>query len=299
MLAALLLYLFLSLDTTTSDICHRALSNENIPEPGPEPVTQSPKSSLNLAGLKAAFSSHHSSNSGNKSSVANSGPKQKTMQSFFKGSAKPTDCTPSVKSPSKSTKTKCSLVGKSVLDGFRYGTVLKDTDSEKDSTVSSRDVTGASGDIQHSDPEFSHPEPLADGPTVKHETFEEAADNSHAVPEDAELHTEPRHLVEDRTASPEAKRARTEKPHSPTKSKSNTFSDHFDKSSLTVDAPVCIQKRSVPLQFSLQELALRMKRLQDQRAQSAGDGLRYRRFKARINPGENQSAEEELKKEIR
>lgn len=262
-------------------------------------MTQSPKLSLNLAGLKAAFSSHHSSNSGNKSSAANSGPKQKTMQSFFKSSAKPIDCTPSVKSPLKSTKTKCSPVGKSVLDGFRYGTVLKDTDSEKDSTVSSCDVIGASGDIQHSDPEFSPPEPLPDRPTVKDETFEEAADDSHAVPEDAELHIEPRHLDEDRTASPEAKRARTEKPHSPTKSKSNTFSDHFDKSSLTMDAPICIRKRTMPLQFSLQELALKMKRLQDQRAQRAGEGLCYRRFKAKINPGENQNAEEELKKEIR
>lgn len=186
-----------------------------------------------------------------------------------------------------------------MLDGFRYGAVMKDTDSEKDSTESSCDVTGASGDIQHSDPEFSPPEPLADGPTVKDETFEEAADNSHAVPEDAELQAEPCHSNEDRTASPEAKRARTEKPHSPTKSKSSTFSDHFDKSSLTVDAPICIQKRTVPLQFSLQELTLKMKRLQDQHAQRAGEVLRYRRFKAKINPGENQSAEEELKKEIR
>lgn len=284
----------LSLDTMTSDICHRALSNENILEPGAEPATQSPKFSLNLAGLKAAFSSHHSSNSGNKSSAANSGPKQKTMQAFFKGSAKLTDCTPSVKSPLKSTKTKCSPVGKSVLDGFRYGTALKDTDSEKDSPVSSCDVTGASGDIQHSEAEFSPPEPSTDRPTVKDETFEEAADNSHV-----ELHTEPRHLDEDCTASPEAKRARTEKPHSPTKSKFSTFTDHLDKSSLTVDAPICVQKRTVPLKFSLQELASKMKRLQDQRAQRAGEGLRYRRFKAKINPGENQSAEEELKKEIR
>lgn len=42
-----------------------------------------------------------------------------------------------------------------------------------------------------------------------------------------------------------------------------------------------------------------MKKLQEQQAQLSGDGLHYRRFKAKINPGENQSAEEELKKEIR
>lgn len=55
----------------------------------------------------------------------------------------------------------------------------------------------------------------------------------------------------------------------------------------------------MPLQFSLQELAGKVKRLQDQRKQGASEDLRYRRFRAKINPGENQSAEEELRKEIK
>ncbi|KAK6328280.1 hypothetical protein J4Q44_G00002580 [Coregonus suidteri] len=65
-----------------------------------------------------------------------------------------------------------------------------------------------------------------------------------------------------------------------------------------VDTPVCVQKRAVPLQFSVQELSGRVRRLQGQRREKAEDGLCYRLFRAKISPGENQSAKEELKKEI-
>ncbi|XP_041818683.1 mismatch repair endonuclease PMS2 isoform X2 [Chelmon rostratus] len=292
-----------SINTKASEICQLVPSNENTGEPGKEPVTQSPKSSLNLAGLKAAFSSHQSSNSGNKSSVgkaANFGPAQKTLQSFFKGTVKPPSSTPSVKSPAKPARdpAKCFAVGKSVLDAFRYGTTLSDTDSERDSAVSSCDVTMTTPDIQDSGLESSSPEPAADGPSVKDETFEETSDNSHVVSEKAEFQAEPCTSIEDYAVSPDAKKARTETPHFPTEHKSNTFSNRFEKSSLTVDAPVCRQRRTVPLQFSFQELVGKTKRLQDQQKQRAGEDLRYRRFRAKINPGENQSAEEELRKEI-
>ncbi|XP_035528341.1 mismatch repair endonuclease PMS2 isoform X2 [Morone saxatilis] len=288
-----------STNTTASEICQVVSSNDNKAEPGEEPVTQRPKSSLNLAGLKAAFSSHQSSNS-SVSKAANSGPTQKTLQSFFKGNVKTPTCTLSGKSPLKPTRdlAKCSPVGKSVLDGFRYGATFSDTDSEKDSAVSACDVTMATPDIQRSGLEFRTPETDTDRPAVKDETFEETSDHSHAVAEDPELQTEPCVSSEDCTVSPDAKRARTEKLQFPTEQKSNTFSHCFEKSSLTVDAPVCLQRRTVPLQFSLQELAGKVKRLEDQRKQKADDNLRYRRFRAKINPGENQSAEEELKKEI-
>ncbi|XP_038590866.1 mismatch repair endonuclease PMS2 isoform X1 [Micropterus salmoides] len=284
--------------TSASEIFQVVPSNENMPEPGEdmEPLTQSPKSSVNLADLKVAFSSHHSSNSGNKSSTAkaeNRGPTQKTLQSFFKGTVKTPTCSPSAKSPMKLTRdlAQCSPVGKSVLDGFRYGkTLCSETDSEKDSAVSTSDL--ATPDIQCS------AEPVVDSSSVKNETLEETSDNSHIVPEDPELQTEPCSSNQDCTLSPDAKRARTEKLRFPTEHKSNTFSNCFEKSSLTVDAAVCLQRRTVPLQFSLQELAGKVKRLQDQRKQGASEDLRYRRFRAKINPGENQSAEEELRKEI-
>ncbi|KAF1374095.1 hypothetical protein PFLUV_G00245690 [Perca fluviatilis] len=282
---------------SASEICQVVPSNANMPEPGEdmEPLTRSAKSSLNLAGLKAAFSSHHSSNSGNKSSVAKAGSTQKTLQSFFKDTVKPPTCKPSVTSPLKPTRdlAKCSPVGKSALDEFRYGSMsCSDADSEKDSAVSSCDVTMATPDIQCSGLEFSSPESATDG--VKYEAFEETSDSSQTVPEHPELRTEPRTSNEDCTVGPDAKRARTENPHFPVEHKSNTFSN----SSLTVDAPVCLQKKTVPLQFSLQELSGKVKRLQELQKQRAGEDLRYRRFRAKINPGENQSAEEELKKEI-
>lgn len=262
--------------------------------------TPSPKARLNLAGLKAAFSSHHSSNVGHKSKAAASGPMQKTLQSFYKGNAKPTDCIMSLKSPSKTTfhPAKCSPVGKSVLDGFRYRTSCSDTDSDKESTKPSCDVTVEVPDIQFSSKEFRSPEKITDTSVVKEETLT-IDDSCPTGPEDAELQTESGPFKEECIGSPDAKRARTEEPLSPTKDKSSSISNYSEKAAERVDAPVCVQRRAVPLLFSFTELTGRMKRLQDQQAQRTSDVLCYRRFKAKINPGENQSAEEELRKEIR
>lgn len=262
--------------------------------------TPSPKARLNLAGLKAAFSSHHSSNAGHKSKTTTSGPMQKTLQSFYKGTVKPADCTMSLKSPSKMTfnPAKCSPVGKSVLDGFRYRTSCSDTDSDRDSTKPSCDVTVEVPDIQFSSKEFCSPEEITDTSIVKEETLT-TDDNCPTGPEDAQLQTEPRPFKEESTGSPDAKRARTEQPPSPTKDKSSWISNNSEKATERVDAQVCVQRRVVPLLFSFKELTGRMKRLHALKAQRTSDDLCYRRFKAKINPGENQSAEEELRKEIR
>lgn len=259
--------------------------------------TPSPKTRLNLAGLKAAFSSHHSSNTGHKSKAATSGPMQKTLQSFYKGTAKPTNCTMSSKSPLKMTlnPAKCSSVGKSVLDGFRYRTSCSDTDSDREP---SWDITVEVPDIQFSSKEFRSPEKITDTSVVKEETLT-TDDNCPAGPEDAELQTEPGPFKEECIGSPDAKRARTEEPFSPANDKSSSISNNSEKATERVDAPVCVRRKAVPLLFSLKELTGRMKKLQDQRAQRTRDVLCYRRFKAKINPGENQSAEEELRKEIR
>lgn len=93
---------------------------------------------------------------------------------------------------------------------------------------------------------------------------------------------------EDRISSPEAKRARRE--DDPPDSK-------FKMTSLELlDSPVSIQKKTVLLPFSLQELSKRIQRLQAQQREDSEP--KYRRFRAKISPGENQSAEDELKKEI-
>uniref|UniRef100_A0A3Q4I878 Mismatch repair endonuclease PMS2 n=1 Tax=Neolamprologus brichardi TaxID=32507 RepID=A0A3Q4I878_NEOBR len=251
-LKSFILFLCFFIDaTSTSEPCRTVLSNENKAEreEDTESIILSPKSSLNLAGLKAAFSSHYSSSSGksSKEKASGSGTTQKTLQSFFKDPVKTSSCNSSLKSPLKYTRQldKCSSAGKSVLDGFRYRMMsCEDTDSQKDSAGSSCNTAEAKPDIQFSDLESSPPKV-------------------------------------DRT-----------------KEESSTFSNAGEKPPLTVDAPVCLQRRTVHLQFSLAELAKKTRKLQDQQKQRAGEELLYRRFRAKINPGENQSAEEELKKEI-
>ncbi|KAM3859862.1 mismatch repair endonuclease PMS2-like [Diretmus argenteus] len=272
---------------------------ENVREPGQDakPALQSPKLSLNLARLKAAFSNHHSSSNGTKSSSPNSGPRQKTLQSFFKDSGKTQAHKPSSQSPLKPGRDVTS-VGKSVLDGFRYGrTPGSDIDSGKDSALPDIDSTTAAPDSLCCGMEFDSPEPMTDKPSIKNETSEDPSDNT--VPEHPELQTQPCTSNDDSTTlSPEAKRARKEDPYFPIEHKSTTHPTCAQGSSISeVDVQVCIQRRTVPLQFSFQELAERMRRLRDQQ-QRTSDGLLYRRFRAKINPGENQSAEDELRKEI-
>lgn len=304
-LKSFILFLCFFIDaTSTSEPCRAVLSNKNKAEreEDTESVILSPKSSLNLAGLKAAFSSHYSSSSGrsSKEKASGSGTTQKTLQSFFKDPVKTSSCNSSLKSPLKYTRQldKCSSAGKSVLDGFRYQVMsCEDTDSHKDSAGSSYNIAEAKPDIQCSDLESSPPK--VDRTSVNNETFKERSGNSHTVPEDPELETEACTPNEDSAVSPEPKRARKDYPHFPSEEESSTFSNGGEKQSSTVDAPVCLQRRTVHLQFSLAELAKKMRRLQDQQKQRAGEELLYRRFRAKINPGENQSAEEELKKEIR
>ncbi|XP_047465112.1 mismatch repair endonuclease PMS2 [Mugil cephalus] len=277
------------------------LSNEIKPDPGEDVQTVTPKTSINLSGLKAAFSNHNSSNFGNKSSMGKAsscGPSQKTLQSFFKGSVKPSACSPSVKSPLKSTR-EPAKGGRSVLDGFRYGRMsCSDADSEKNSNGSSCDLTVATPDGQCSGLEFNSPEAVIDVTSVKNETGEDASENVCTVSEDPELQAEAFTSNEVSAESPEAKRPRIETPHFPLEQISNAFSNSSEDSSPVVDAPVHRQKRAMSLQFSLQELTEKIRRLQDRQKERDSMELCYRRFRAKINPGENQSAEEELKKEI-
>ncbi|XP_030652301.1 mismatch repair endonuclease PMS2 isoform X3 [Nomascus leucogenys] len=64
-----------------------------------------------------------------------------------------------------------------------------------------------------------------------------------------------------------------------------------------VDVAVKINKKVVPLDFSMSSLAKRIKQLHHEAQQSEGE-QNYRKFRAKICPGENQAAEDELRKEI-
>ncbi|XP_067316641.1 mismatch repair endonuclease PMS2 [Anolis sagrei] len=63
------------------------------------------------------------------------------------------------------------------------------------------------------------------------------------------------------------------------------------------DIPVEMTRRTVPLEFSLSVLRDRVKKLSVQQEKKA-EVLHYRKFRAKINPGENKTAEDELRKEI-
>ncbi|XP_006150251.1 mismatch repair endonuclease PMS2 isoform X2 [Tupaia chinensis] len=64
-----------------------------------------------------------------------------------------------------------------------------------------------------------------------------------------------------------------------------------------VDVAIKINKKIVTLDFSMSSLAKRIKQLHHQEQQSE-DKQNYRKFRAKICPGENQAAEDELRKEI-
>ncbi|KAM5211645.1 mismatch repair endonuclease PMS2-like isoform 2-T2 [Hipposideros larvatus] len=64
-----------------------------------------------------------------------------------------------------------------------------------------------------------------------------------------------------------------------------------------VDVAIKIKKKIVPLDFSMSSLAKRIKQFCHQEQQREGE-RNYRKFRAKICPGENQAAEDELRKEI-
>lgn len=66
----------------------------------------------------------------------------------------------------------------------------------------------------------------------------------------------------------------------------------------SVDVLVEVKKKTVPLEFSMKVLAEKVKNVIQQQQKST-ETQNYRRFKAKISPGENKVAEDELRKEIR
>ncbi|KAM6951061.1 mismatch repair endonuclease PMS2, partial [Aplochiton taeniatus] len=247
-------------------------------------VLQSPKSSPNLGCLKAAFSSNQSNDTmANNAASPSMGPKQKTLQSFFKGSESNNTRSSFSQSPFKSTGMlpECFRVRNSVLDGFRYGkTADNDVDSGFSTTATPDSLCGTGSEVNSPD---------LDDPSVINQTFGKP------------LNEGPQTSTADFTKSPEAKKVKMEDYPFTSEKKASTAPNARPKKTLgsKVDAPVCVPKKAVHVRFSVRELAERVRRLEEQRQrEKANDSLLYRRFRARISPGENQSAEDELKKEI-
>ncbi|XP_014822366.1 PREDICTED: mismatch repair endonuclease PMS2 isoform X2 [Poecilia mexicana] len=256
--------------SSASKEVHLPVEDKAEPAETNQPGTPSPKSTMNLAALKAAFSNQNSALSGSKSSTekaSKSWPSQKTLQCFFKGS---------VKSPvqPRTEAAKGSLGVWAELHRFRNERAsVRENDSERGLAVESQDP-------QH---------PVSFKPVVENVTHDSSV--SQNLHEDPELQAEACSPVEDSVIIPEAKRARRDDPRF-------TAERTPDSASSTTDVPVCLQRRTMPLHFCLQALAAGMKRLQQQQRRRAADRLCYRRFRANISPGENQRAEDELRREI-
>jgi len=269
--------------STGTEDCETVSASEALPDEGPT------KTSINLAGLKQAFSNHQAPGIGSKQSshkAVCADPSQKKMFSFVSCSKKVTDTRPPLKS-SPSFVAVTSI--KSTVSFAKYKNTF-DGDAD-DSGAANQSSAKDDAEILHENKSVLHP--VTYETDVKAEAIDEPVNEkswSHEplVPETkSEQHQE-------RLFSPEAKRARREDEPPP------CLVDSKNKnSSQQLDSRVSIQKKTVLLQFSLQELSKRIQRMQAQKTENNDQEPKYRRFRAKINPGENHSAEDELKKEIR
>lgn len=271
--------------------------SEEVSEDSPEQNWSSPKRpSISLAGLKAAFSNQQSSSTtarkSNGQEVA-SGPAQKTMQSFFSSSEKTTSFKSCKTSPLKycpKDTFKSSFERRSVLDAYKYD---RNSESEVDSGMSDHcSTTGTPDSLCSTKSEVDSPDIR-----IKTEVDDELVNVDCATSENVKA--EPHHSGQSTTeCSPEAKKARRDEDLS--SGSSTVGSKSVTSCNINMlDAPTKVQKRTVMLPFSMKELSGRLQRLQEKRKGARDGEPMYRRFRAKINPGENQSAEDELKKEIR
>ncbi|KAL2078191.1 hypothetical protein ACEWY4_025876 [Coilia grayii] len=258
-------------------------------------VLSIPKQSpINLAGLKAAFSSQQSPGTATRNSngkEVSSGPSQKTMQSFFSCSEKTASFKSSKKSPLKHSPKdtfKSTSERRSVLDAYRYD---KYSESEADSGISDHcSTTDTPDSLCSTKSELDSPDIC-----IKTEMDDDVVTADRTV---ENVTQEPTNSSQDAESSPEAKKARRDESPSTESPVSGPTCVTSSSTTSQLDAPTNVQKRTVTLPFSMKDLSGRLQRLQEQQKAREDGGLMYRRFRAKISPGENQSAEDELKKEI-
>ncbi|KAM9463079.1 mismatch repair endonuclease PMS2 [Clarias gariepinus] len=262
------------------------------PDDDSETLTHTPKTSFNLAGLKAAFSKQQVPAIGTKSSdnkTVHEGPTQKKMQSFFHCSEKTSY---SRSSDAASIKATLPLVAlKSSLTKHE-----NKSDMEADSCLSDHSsVIDTPETLSGNRSEFDSPDSGLEEPSIKTEPYRESVDKVHDGLQTSEQ--EPGSVIyTENVSSPKAKKCRwddnlSEQPQLTSSSVSGASCGVFDK-------PVSMQKKTVPLQFSMTGLIKKMERLKTRQREQNESEPKYRRFRAKINPGDNQSAEDELKKEI-
>ncbi|CAI5792060.1 mismatch repair endonuclease PMS2 [Podarcis lilfordi] len=100
------------------------------------------------------------------------------------------------------------------------------------------------------------------------------------------------------SSPPKMKRFKMSQPLSQVATPSKMENDRDSSVLSQYDVPVELEKKTVPLEFSLSALMGRVQKLsQEQEKKEAA--LKFRKFRAKISPGENKTAEDELRKEIR
>ncbi|KAJ8413699.1 hypothetical protein AAFF_G00082060 [Aldrovandia affinis] len=291
--------------TSVENISRAALEAEDIPEPS----LLHTKSSLNLAGLRAAFSLRQTPGEGtreNSSKVNHEGPAQKKLHCFFsspESSSSSTTTTttsrPTIQSLFKHSQTlKCSPMKVPVSEENRgEGKADSDLDSGRGSVVSEHSSsTWTPESVCGTASEFSTPDTVEVEPRIKSESADGQWDEAHEPGELSERkNLEPSPSPGDSSSSPGSKRARLDERLSTISTAQSDSGVQAPSTRSKVDAPIQMRKRTVPVHFSLPDLVARLQKQEKERAE---EGLKYRRFRAKISPGENQSAEDELKKEI-
>ncbi|XP_026869287.1 mismatch repair endonuclease PMS2 isoform X1 [Electrophorus electricus] len=273
----------------------QAITEHEEDDDGSETWTRSPKTTINLAGLKAAFSKQQAPGFGTKTSHSNAvcpGPAQKNMQSFFRSSEKINCPKPFLSFPGRTaSESAVSPLKTSLLNKYGHS-----SDVDTDSGLSEqRSTTGTPETLCENASKLASPDSVLDEFGVKNEPHNEPAVKvlTDLEPAGQELEAV---VGPERIFSPEAKKRRWE----------NTLSEQTqvpcpgapDTTSGLFDRHVSVHKKTQPLQFSMTQLASRMERLKTQRREEIDQEPKYRRFRAQIKPGDNQSAEDELKKEI-
>lgn len=288
--------------TDATESPQRCVSKETIVD-SPEPYLSSHKpSSINLSGLKAAFSNQQCPTLPERRSTGKDvhiGPTQKTMQSFFKSSEKNTPSKSLGTSPLKNSPKetfKSSVERQSSLQNYRY---CKNDDNDTDSGITDLcSTTGTPDSLCSTKSALDSPDMhIKRNQEENGEEFTDVENETAVTLTPESLHNS----RSDAECSPEAKKARTTESCSSadvpaSSSRSSLFSTTgFSKS---FDTPTNIKKKSVKLRFSMKDLSRKMERRKEQQARFGDGELAYRRFRAKISPGENQSAEDELRKEI-
>ncbi|XP_063170731.1 mismatch repair endonuclease PMS2 [Candoia aspera] len=97
--------------------------------------------------------------------------------------------------------------------------------------------------------------------------------------------------------SPQAKRFKNSPPFAPKASSSETTREQDSGAQPLYDVPVKLEKRTVPLAVSWSTLADRIRK-QLRHQETKREMLKCRKFRAKISPEENKTAEDELRKEI-